>query len=289
MAPPAHRARELALLGLLALLWGSSYLFIRVALATLPPLTLIAARVAIAAALLLAVLRHRRVPLPRGRKAWEALLAQALLNSILPWTLLAWGQQYVDSGLAGILNSTSPIFVLLLTLRAARRETAGAVLGLFGVILIVGAGAVFGLGEEVLAQLAILLAALLYAGAAIYGRRLAPLPPLAAAAGTMVWASLWLVPASLLVDRPWTMQPSAASLAAALALGVLCTAGALLLYFRLLRTLGSMGVASQSYLRAGVSVLLGWAVLGEQITWTTALGLLAVFAGVAALNARRTP
>ncbi len=85
------------------------------------------------------------------------------------------------------------------------------------------------------------------------------------------------------------MQPSAASLAAALALGVLCTAGALLLYFRLLRTLGSMGVASQSYLRAGVSVLLGWAVLGEQITWTTALGLLAVFAGVAALNARRTP
>jgi drug/metabolite transporter (DMT)-like permease len=293
MVQTPNRGIELALLALLAALWGSSYLFIRVAVATIPPTTLIALRVAIAAVVLLAVLHALGMRLPRDAGTWRLLLVQAFLNSIASWTLLAWGQQYVASGLAGVLNSTSPVFVFLFTRAITRHETtrplqlAGALFGVLGVALIVGLDVLDGIGTRVGAQLAILVSAMLYACAAIHGRRLGHLPPLATAAGTLLWATLWLVPASLMLDRPWLLSPSTESLAAALALALLGTAAALLLYFRLLRTLGSMGVASQSYLRAGFSVLLGAAVLGETIDVPTSAGLAAVVLGVAAINYRR--
>jgi drug/metabolite transporter (DMT)-like permease len=283
---------ELTLLGLLAGLWGSSYLFTKVALATIPPLTLVAMRVAIAALVLLLVMRVQDVRLPRDGKSWQLLFIQALFNSIASWTVLAWGQQYVDSGLAGVLNSTSPIFVFFITLIFIRRERvsgwqlAGAALGLLGAVLTVGVDVLRGLGQGAVAQLAVLLGALLYAGAAIHGKRLSHLSPAVTAAGTMILATLCLVPASLLLERPWTLNPSSDSLLAAIVLAVFCTAGALLLYFRLVRTLGSMGVASQSYLRAGVSVVLGIVVLGERITPAIGLGLAAIIMGVVAINLR---
>jgi drug/metabolite transporter (DMT)-like permease len=284
---------ELGLLGLLAGLWGSSYLFAKVALATIPPLTLVALRVTIAAAFLLLVLRAQGVRMPQDGKSWLLLLIQALLNSIAPWTVLAWGQQFVDSGLAGVLNSTSPIFVIFITLIFIRHQPVsgwqllGAGLGLLGVVLTVGVDVLRGLGQEAVAQLAVLLGALLYAGAALHGKRLSHLSPAATAAGTMILASLCLVPASLVVDRPWTLNPSQSSLLAAIVLAVFCTAGALVLYFRLLRTLGPMGVTSQAYLRAGVSVVLGIVVLGERVTPAIGLGLAAIILGVAAINLRK--
>ena len=281
---------ELALLCLLALLWGSSYLLIKVAVETIAPVTLIAARVTIAAVFLLAVIRRAGERLPRDRRTWRRLFVQAVFNSIGAWTVLAWGQQYVDSGLASVLNSTSPIFVLLFTLLVTRHEATdgmkllGAGLGVLGVTLTVGIDALDGLGRQVAAQLAVLLGAVLYACAAIYGRSLSHLSPMVAAAGTMLWASACLVPLSLALDQPWTLRPSAASLAAALVLAVLCTGVALLVYFRLIRTLGSMGVASQSYLRAGVGVLFGVLVLGERITPLVGLGLAVSILGVIAIN-----
>jgi drug/metabolite transporter (DMT)-like permease len=220
------------------------------------------------------------------------LFIQALCNSIASWTVLAWGQQYVDSGLAGVLNSTSPIFVFFITLIFIRHEPvsgwqlAGAALGLLGVVLTVGVDVLRGLGHEAVAQLAVLLGALLYAGAAIHGKRLCHLSPTVTAAGTMILATLCLVPASLLLERPWKLNPSSDSLLSAIVLAVFCTAGALLLYFRLVRTLGPMGVASQSYLRAGVSVVLGIVVLGERITPAIGLGLAAIIMGVVAINLR---
>ena len=284
---------EFALLGLLAGLWGSSYLFAKVALATIPPLTLVAMRVSIAAVILLAVMQAQDARLPRDGRTWRLLFVQSLFNSIAAWTVLAWGQQYVDSGLAGVLNSTSPIFVFFIALIFVRHEAvnrwqfAGAMLGLMGVVLTVGVDALHGLGREAAAQLAVLLGAVLYACAAIHGKRLSHLTPATTAAGTMILAALCLVPASLLLERPWNLDPSSASLMAALALGVFCTGAAMLIYFRLLRTLGPMGVASQAYLRAGVSVVLGIVVLGERITPAIGLGLAAIILGVAAINARR--
>jgi len=290
MAP--NQAVELGFLALLAVFWGSSYLFVKIALGSIPPLTLIAARVTIAAVLLCTVVRWQGGALPRDGATWRALFVQALFNSILAWTILAWGQQYVPSGLAGVLNSTSPIFAFFITLLWTRHEAVGvlklvgALLGLGGVVLILGVGALGGLGQQVAAQLAVLAGAVLYALAAIYGKRFHGIPPAATAAGTMIWAAAVLVPVCLVVDRPWTLAPSAQAVAAALALAVFSTAGALLIYFRLVRTLGSLGVTSQSYLRSGVSVLLGMIVLGEPLTWTVGVGLCAVVVSVVLINGR---
>ena len=114
-SPSAQPLSEYALLALLALLWGSSYLFIKIAVAEIPPISLIALRVVIDGAFLLVVMRWRSEKLPRGSRTWGQLLVQSFLNGIGAWTVLAWGQQYVDSGLASVLNSTSPIFVFLFT------------------------------------------------------------------------------------------------------------------------------------------------------------------------------
>lgn len=283
-------AIELFLLGCLALLWGASYLFIKVAVAEIPPVTLIAARVSIAALFLTALCLWRGHRLPADALTWRRLLVQAFFNSIGAWTLLAWGQQFIDSGLAGVLNSTAPIFIFFITLLFTRHERtglarlSGATLGLLGVILIVGLDALSGLERGVAGQLAALGGALLYAGAAIYGRRFAALPPMVTAAGTMIWASVVLVPLACILDRPWTLSPAAPALAATAALGLLCTGVALILYFRLVRTLGSMGVASQAYLRAAVGVVLGMVILGEQVSLSTGLGVLAAMLGVALIN-----
>ena len=286
----ANLRTELPLLALLALLWGSSYLFIKVAVAEIPPVTLIALRVLGATIFLLLVMGARSESLPRDTHTWQMLLVQSVLNSIGAWTVLAWGQQYVESGLASVLNSTSPIFVFLITARVTRHEAlngrklAGAILGLMGVALIVGLDVLRGLGDEVGGQIACLTGAALYAGAAIYGKRFGHISAVATATGTMIWASVVLLPLALFLDRPWTLAPSPTALAATAILSILCTGVALLIYFRLVRTLGSMGVASQSYLRAGVGVILGLVFLGETFTLPVAAGLCAAIAGVALIN-----
>lgn len=289
--PKTNFPLELALLGLLALLWGSSYLFVKIAVQAIPPVTLIAARVSIAAVVLCAVMMGQGRRLPSDARTWRMLLVQAFFNSIGSWTILAWGQQYVDSSLASVLNSTSPIFVFFITAFVTRHEVVGArkfvgaCLGVVGVVLIVGVDALQGLGHQIAGQMAALCGAFLYACAAIYGKRFSDLPATVTAAGTMICAAACLVPLSLLVDRPWTLEPAGRHVFAAVVLGVFCTGGALLLYFRLLKTLGSMGVASQSYLRAGVGVALGIVFLGEHISMITGIGLVLAIAGVAAINA----
>ena len=166
---PQNLATEYALLALLAGLWGSSYLLIKLALATIPPVTLIAIRVSIAALFLLAIMQMRGERLPQHTKDWRALFVQSLLNSSIAWLVLAWGQQYVPSGTAGVLNSTSPLFVLLIGMVAAlwsrwrnatgagaaastSRKTIGVALGLVGVVLVIGVDALAGLGQQTLAQ-----------------------------------------------------------------------------------------------------------------------------------------
>ena len=281
---------EYALLGLLALLWGSSYLFAKAAVAEIPPLTVAAARVSIAAVLLLAVASAGRERWPRGGRIWGMLLVQAVFNSIGAWSILAWSQRHIDAALASVLNSTAPIFVFFMTLAVTRHEAtswrrfAGALLGLAGVVLIVGLDAARGLDVGVLGAAGALFSAFLYGCAAIYGRRFSDLSPAATAAGTMVWASVVLLPAPLAFERPWTLRPSLEALAALAALGVFCTGAALLLYFRLIRTLGSLGVASQAYLRAGVGAGLAVLILGERLRAETLFGVALALIGVACIN-----
>jgi len=173
---PPNMAVELALLLLLATLWGASYSFIKVGVATIPPITLIAVRTLIAGALLAAVMRWRGLSLPRDTASWRRFGFQACLNSVIPWTLLAWSERSLDAGLATILNSASPIFTFFLALAMPQRETLtlrklfGVMAGMAGICLIVGVQALAGLGEQVTAQLAAVLATVCFAGAAIFGQ-----------------------------------------------------------------------------------------------------------------------
>ncbi len=283
-------ALELALLGLLATLWGASYGFIKVGVETIPPVTLIAARTLIAGVILLLVMRLRGIALPDDRGLWLSFLVQACLNSVVPFTLIAWGEKIVDAGLATILNSTSPIFTFLLTVATVRHEAVtvrkllGVVAGMTGICLIVGFEALSGVGDALLAQLAIVAATVSYAGAAIFGRRFKGLDPSVPAAGSMLCGTAILIPASLVIDRPWQLAPSTDSVLALLALSVFSTALAFLIYFRLLHTLGSVSTTSQAYLRVPVGVAIGVLFLGESLASTAWLGLACVVLGVAAMT-----
>jgi len=286
-APPY---RELTLLLLLATLWGASYTLIKLGIATIPPITLIAARTLIAGLLLLAVLRMRGINLPKDRPTWVKFFIQACLNSALPFTLIAWAETTVDAGLAAILNSLTPVMTVLLTLGWSRHEALGGrkllgvLLGLGGVCLIIGFQALSGIGDQLLGQLAVVLATLCYAVAAIFGKNFKSLDPMAPAAGSLICGAIILIPLSLIVDHPWTLAPSTDSLVALLILAVFSTAGAFTLYFRLIQTLGSVGTTAQGYLRTPIAVGIGAIFLGETLTSTAWIGLICVVSGVIAIT-----
>jgi drug/metabolite transporter (DMT)-like permease len=281
---------NLALLLALATLWGASYTFIKIGVGTIPPVTLIAVRTLIAATILVAVIRMRGLAMPRDRATWARFLFQACLNSVIPFTLIAWAEQTVDAGLATILNSTTPIFTFLLTVAIVRHEPVsarklfGVAAGLTGVCLIIGTEALNGVGQALWAQLAVLLASLAYAGAAIFGKNFRDLDPMMPAAGSMISGAIILLPISLVVDRPWTLQPSTDSILALIALSVFSTALAFVIFFHLVRALGSVGTTAQAYLRVPIGVGIGVVFLGETLTSTAGIGLICVIAGVVAMT-----
>jgi drug/metabolite transporter (DMT)-like permease len=286
----SNHAVEFALLALLATLWGASYTFIKLGVATIPPITLIAARTLIAGLLLLLIMRARGLSLPRDIASWRRFLFQACLNSVIPFTLIAWAERSLDAGLATILNSTAPVYTFLLTFAVSGHEPAslrklfGVLAGLAGTCLIVGVQALSGLGEQLAAQIAVVVATMCYAGAAIFSRSFRNLDPMAPAAGSLLCGAAILVPLSLVVDRPWTLAPSANSMLALLGLAVFSTALAFVIYFRLIQTLGPVGTTSQAYLRVPIGVAIGVLFLGETLTPTAWIGLGCVVVGVAAMT-----
>lgn len=289
MTPPTL-ARDLALLLLLATVWGAAYSFIRVGVETIPPITLIAARTLLAGGLLLAILTWRGLALPRDFGTWRRFLIQACLNSALPFTLIAWAELHVEAGLAVILNALTPIFTFLITAgitrheRTGPRKLIGVVLGISGTCLIIGFNALHSAGTDLIAQLAVVLASVCYAMAAIFGRNFKGLDPMMPAAGSLISGAAVLIPFSLVIDRPWTLSVSAASVAALLALSVFSTALAFVIYFRLVHRLGSVATTSQAYLRVPIGVGIGALFLGERFSPTILAGLLLVVAGVFAMS-----
>ena len=282
--------KELALLLALSTLWGASYSFIKIGVETIPPVTLIAARTLIAGMILFVIIRWRGLSLPKDATTWRRFLFQACLNSVIPFTLIAWAQQTTDAALATILNSTSPIFAFLLTVLVTRHEAVtgrklfGIGAGIAGICLIVGVQALGGLGQELWAQLAIVAATICYAGAAIFGKQFKGLDPIMPAAGSMICGAAVLIPVSLVTEQPWTLAPSLDSILALLGLSVFSTALAFVIYFRLVQTLGSVGTTAQAYLRVPIGVAIGVLILGESLTSTAWIGLVCVIAGVAAMT-----
>ncbi|CCD93919.1 conserved membrane hypothetical protein [Bradyrhizobium sp. ORS 375] len=281
---------DLVLLVLLSTLWGASYTFIKIGVETIPPLSLIAARTLMAGLLLATLLGGRGVVWPREPAIWRRFLIQACLNSVVPFTLIAWAERTIEAVLATILNATSPIFTFLLTALVTRhepvtmRKLGGVAAGLAGTCLIVGVEALHGLGQQLWAQLAIVAATVCYAGAAIMGKSFKGLDPMLPAAGSLLSGAAILIPLALLIDHPWTLTPSLRSVLALIALATVSTAAAMVIYFRLVQTLGSIGATAQSYLRVPIGVAIAVAGLGEHLAPTAWIGLGCIVIGVVAMT-----
>ncbi|WP_028133995.1 DMT family transporter [Bradyrhizobium japonicum] len=260
-------ALEIGLLLLLALIWGSSFTLIKVALPTIPPFTMVAARVTIAAVLLILIALAQGHALPRQGSLWAAFVVQGLLQSALPFTLISWGEVHITSGLAGVLNATPPMFVLVIAMSTMRVDARS------------------GDTAALLAQAAILAASFCYALAPIWGQRFAGRPVIVTAAGTMSCAAALMLPIAAVLDRPWTLAPTTQAITAVLGLAIVCTALAMVIYFRLIHTLGPLGTTSGSYLRAGFAVALGTTLLDESFTWSMLAGMLLIVVGVMAITA----
>jgi drug/metabolite transporter (DMT)-like permease len=209
---------------------------------------------------------------------------------VIPFTLIAWAERHVDAGLATILGSNAPLFTFLLMVlfvrhdRPTLRQTFGVAMGLLGICLVVGVNALSGLGQEILAQLALVISAMTFGAAAIFGRNFNGLDPIVPAAGSMICGAILLVPLSLVIDQPWTLSPSMNSVLALLALSLFSTALAFVIYFRLIQTLGPVGTSAQAYLRVPIGVAISAVMLGESLTASAWAGLICVIVGIAAMT-----
>jgi drug/metabolite transporter (DMT)-like permease len=281
---------DFALLILLGILWGVPFALTKISLTSIPPITLVTARVLLAAATLwmIIALSGHKIPNPKGFVG--RLFIQGIVACALPYTFIAIGQQSVDSALAAILNSTAPLFVCLISVIWTRQELItrerlfGVAIGLGGVVLIAGASALAGFGQAMVGQAAILIATISSAISVVLGRRLTAISAEVAAAGTLTCAAVVLVPLCSVLETPWHGTPSAASIIALLINAVFATAFGFVIYFRLIWTIGSMSTATVGYLKPAVGVLTGCALMGEPFTWTTAIGLAAILLGVAAIH-----
>ncbi|GAB4305790.1 MAG: DMT family transporter [Roseovarius sp.] len=286
---------EWAMLLALSLLWGGSFFFVGIAVTELPTLSIVALRVGLAALALWAVIAIGGRPVPGDPALWLSFFAMGLLNNVIPFGLIVWGQQSIASGLASILNATTPLFTvlvagLLLDDEAfSARKLLGATIGLCGVSLMIGIDALSGLGTGILAQLAILAAALSYALAGVFGRRFRRMgiAPLMTATGQVTASAILLFPAALLVDRPWTLaMPSAAAWAAIAGLAILSTAVAYILYFRILARAGATNLLLVTLLVPVSAIALGHLFLGERLGWAHAAGMTLIAVGLAAIDGR---
>jgi drug/metabolite transporter (DMT)-like permease len=288
---PARRTlNDWALLMVLAAMWGSAFLFIKLGVATVPPMTLVAARLVLGTAVLLPLMYMRGLRLPPLGAAWLPFILLALVGNAIPFYLITWGQQTVPSALAGILMAAMPLATMVLAHFAVvgehltRNRVAGFVLGFLGIMSLMGPAALGGLGGSalaVLAQFAILAGALCYAANSVLTRRLVTSGFLVSATAMLLVASVIVVPIALVLDRPWELAPSASSILSILWLGVGPTAVATIFYFQLISSAGPTFMSIVNYLSPCIAVLLGVALLGEEPGVSAYAGLALILAGIA--------
>ena len=294
-APARMSLLDWSLLLALSILWGGSFFFVGVAVKALPPFTIVLLRVAIAAAALHLVLRATRTAMPWDGQTWLAFFGMGLLNNAIPFSLIVWGQTQIASGLASILNATTPLFTVLVAHvltadeRLSKGRILGVLLGLAGVVALIGPQALTGLGKDVLAQVAILGAAISYAFASIFGRRFKRmgLSPLATAAGQVSASSLLLLPVTVLIDRPWELAwPGWSVWGAIVGGGLLSTALAYVLFFRILASAGAINLMLVTFLIPVSAILLGSTFLGETLAPMDFAGMALIGLGLAAIDGR---
>ena len=274
-------------------LWGGSFFFAEVALVELRPFTVVWLRVGLAAVALLLVCRLCGVALPRERRAWGAFFVMGGLNNLIPFSLIVWGQIEIASSLAAILNAMTPVFTVLLAHLLTRDEKltpgrlVGVLVGLVGVTVMVGPHALAGLGVAVVAQLAVLAAALSYAFAGIYGRRFRGQNPLITATGQLVATTVVMTPIALAVDQPWNIASlEITTYGAIVGLALVSTAPAYWIYFRILASAGATNLLLVTLLMPGIAILLGVVFLRETIAVAEIAGVALIAVGLAAIDGR---
>jgi drug/metabolite transporter (DMT)-like permease len=260
------------LLLLLALLWGCSFLFVGLAVHELPALTIVLVRVGLAAVILVPITLALGYRLPGTLAAWQPFLVMAILNNVVPFWLIVTGQKQIASGLASVINATTPVFTLIVAhvladdekLRA--NKLAGVLIGIAGVAVLVGPEAMFGRASSVLGMVCMLGAALSYAFSGLWGRRLRAHPPLVSAASQLTCSALMLLPLALAIDAPWTLTPpSPTAIGALVGLAALATALAYVVFFRILAVSGSNNVMLVTLLIPVFAIPLGAWRLGEML------------------------
>lgn len=298
MTAPSHKPMDLTDWGLLvalSILWGGSFFFVGIAVRELPPLTIVAMRVALAALALGGLLRILGLPMPRDRRTWVAFFGMGALNNLLPFCLIVWGQTQISSGVASVLNATTPLFGVLVAHVLTRDEKmtgnrlAGVLIGFAGVAVMIGPTALAGLGNGLLPQLAVLGAALSYSFAGIFGRRFKGMgvSPLVTATGQVTASTLMLVPVALLLDRPWTLpMPSAPAWGAVIGIALLSTALAYVIFFRVLASAGATNLMLVTFLIPVSAILLGGLFLGERLAVRHGIGMALIAGGLAAIDGR---
>jgi drug/metabolite transporter (DMT)-like permease len=285
-------ARDWSLLGLLSILWGGSFFFNGFVLKQLPPLTVVFLRVAIAAIILLPLLFVYRIRLPKGLSGWKPFFAIGFLNNVLPFSLIVIGQTYIPSGLASILNATTPLFTVVVMAIAGEeklllRRIAGVVAGLIGVIILHGDGFGFETGQTI-GILLCLAAAFSYGLSALLARKvLSNSPPLGTATFQMLASAAMMTVVAGLVERPWQLpMPDAVTWLAVIGLAALSTALAYIVFFQILRRSGATNVMLVTLLIPVTAILLGYLVLGESISSREISGALVIGSALLLIDGR---
>ena len=279
----------------LALIWGGAFMFIGVAVRHVPPLTYVWLRLSIAAVAMLLFMKVKGQPLGLPREVWGSMLLLALLNNAVPFTLFGWGQTHIASGLASILNATTPIWGVVVAHlfthdeRMTPRKIAGVLLGFAGVATMIGPALLSNIGTDGLAQLACITASLSYALAAVWARRFRRmgLSPMSVTTGQLTAGALMMLPVAFLFDQPWTQSfPPLSAVASITALALLCTAFGYVLYFRLIDHAGATNALLVTLLVPPVAILLGALFLAEQLAAQDFIGLALIALGLAAIDGR---
>lgn len=279
----------------LAVIWGGAFFFIGVAVKHVPPLTYVWLRLSIAAVAMWVYVKARVGSLRLPRQVWGAIVLLAILNNALPFALFGWGQTHIASGLASILNATTPIWGVVVAHflthdeRMSPRKTVGVLLGFGGVATMIGPALLSNIGTNALAQLACVTASLSYALAAVWARRFRRIgvAPIAVTTGQLTAGALIMLPVSLIVDQPWTHPfPPVSAWAAITALALFCTAFGYVLYFRLIDHAGATNALLVTLLVPPVAIMLGAAFLNETLEPQDFLGLALIALGLAAIDGR---
>jgi drug/metabolite transporter (DMT)-like permease len=285
-------AREWGLLLFISVTWGLSFFFIEIVLRELGPFTLVFYRIGIAALIAVVWLYSSGRRLPGDRRSWSRFFVLGAINNLIPFSLITWGQVYISSSLASILNATTPLFAAVLAHKLTSDEQLtghriiGILLGIIGVSLLVGPEALYGISSNVLGQFAILAAAISYACGGIYTRQLKDMPVMVAMTGTLVAASVLTLPLVFIYEYPVRTSMQWSTFGALLGISVFGTAFAYMLYFHIIRTVGVTNTLLVTFLVPVTALLLGVLVLKETLSQHAIAGMLVIFAGLVAVDGR---